>query len=103
MWLISALLQVAVANLTFTQNQHESLPKAKAKKLKLTSKEKTIIMCLGNGLASKQIAEHLNLATATVNVHRLNIKKKLGLKSATALMSFAHNHINFEVDHTFNE
>jgi hypothetical protein len=36
-WLISALLQVAVANLTFTQNQHESLLKAKAKKLKLTS------------------------------------------------------------------
>jgi DNA-binding NarL/FixJ family response regulator len=71
----------------------------KIKRIKLTSKEKTIIRYLGTGLASKQIAENLKLSQATVNVHRLNIKKKLGLKSAAALINFAHNHINFEIDH----
>lgn len=75
----------------------------KFKDIKLTSKEKTIIRYLGTGLASKQIAENLKLSQTTVNVHRLNIKKKLGLKSAAALINFAHNHINFEIDHAFDE
>lgn len=75
----------------------------KIKKITLTSKEKTIIRYLETGLASKQIAEKLKLSITTVNVHRLNIKKKLGLKSATALIYFAHNHINFEINHTFYE
>jgi len=75
----------------------------KIKKIKLTSKEKTIIRYLGTGLASKQIAEDLKLSQTTVNVHRLNIKKKLGLKSAAELINFAHNHINFEIDHALDE
>jgi DNA-binding NarL/FixJ family response regulator len=75
----------------------------KVKKIKLTSKEKTIIRYLATGLASKQIAEDLKLSQTTVNVHRLNIKKKLGLKSGAALINFAHNHINFEIDHAFDE
>ena len=75
----------------------------KIKRIKLTSKEKTIIRYLGTGLASKQIAEDLKISQTTVNVHRLNIKKKLGLKSAAALINFAHNHINFEIDHALDE
>ena len=71
----------------------------KIKKINLTRKEKTIINLLASGRASKQIAKTLELSEATINVHRLNIKKKLGLKSAAELVNFAHNHINFQIDH----
>ncbi len=55
----------------------------------LTDRELEILQHVGQGKGSQQIAEVLHLSVKTVESHRLHIKEKLGLKSATELVRFA--------------
>lgn len=48
----------------------------------LTSKEIQIADMIREGMSSKEIASFLNISTRTVEIHRTNIRKKLGLKGA---------------------
>lgn len=48
----------------------------------LTSKELQIADMIREGMSSKEIASFLNISTRTVEIHRTNIRKKLGLKGA---------------------
>jgi two-component system invasion response regulator UvrY len=54
----------------------------------LTSRELGIIEMIKTGLTSKMIGEKLAISTKTVEVHRYNILKKLGLSNTAALMSY---------------
>lgn len=47
---------------------------------KLTHTETNICMMIEDGLSSKEIAAHLNIAIDTVKTHRKNIRKKLRLQ-----------------------
>lgn len=61
-----------------------------AEKLKnLSDREIEIIKLIANELNSNEIAERLFLSPATVETHRHNILKKLGLKSSIGLVRFA--------------
>ena len=42
-------------------------------------------------LATKEIADRMNISVRTVEVHRHNILKKLQLKNTAALITFIHN------------
>jgi DNA-binding NarL/FixJ family response regulator len=53
---------------------------------KLSSRELQVFGLLGLGLGTREIASKLNLSRRTVNVHRENIKHKLGLKAAHSLV-----------------
>jgi len=53
---------------------------------KLSSRELQVFGLLGLGLGTREIAAKLNLSRRTVNVHRENIKHKLGLKAAHSLV-----------------
>lgn len=55
----------------------------------LTDREFEIFQLIGQGKATGEIARQLHLSVKTVEVHRGNIKKKLGLKSATDLLRYA--------------
>lgn len=55
----------------------------------LSDREMQIIKYIGRGLASSDIAQKLNVSIHTVNSHRKNILKKLGLKSPTELIIYA--------------
>ena len=44
----------------------------------LTGREAEILYAVGAGLTTKEIAEKFHLSARTVDVHRLNIKRKLG-------------------------
>ena len=44
---------------------------------------------IGQGKGTREVAEHLHLSVKTVEVHRANIKQKLGLKSGTDLVHYA--------------
>ncbi len=55
----------------------------------LTDREFEVFELVGAGKSTKAIADHLHLSGKTVEVHRLNIKRKLGLKTAGDLVSFA--------------
>lgn len=55
----------------------------------LTDRELEVFQLLGNGLGTREIAERLHLSVKTVEVHRANIKKKLNVDTANALVRFA--------------
>jgi DNA-binding NarL/FixJ family response regulator len=56
---------------------------------KLSDREFEVFQLIGQGLSTRAIAEHLHLSVKTVEVHRANIKEKLGLKGATELLRYA--------------
>lgn len=58
----------------------------------LTSKELEVIQYLKEGLPSKEIATKMNVATKTIEVHRHNIFKKLGVKNVVALVQMINQY-----------
>ncbi|PWA05521.1 LuxR C-terminal-related transcriptional regulator [Flavobacterium laiguense] len=56
--------------------------------IKMTSKEKEIIILLKDGETSKSIASKLNISLHTVNAHRRHILEKLQLKKTSELISY---------------
>lgn len=52
----------------------------------LTERELEIFRCLGEGLTTRKIAEKFNLSGRTVEVHRANIKRKLGCEDTAQLL-----------------
>ncbi|MDX1951191.1 MAG: response regulator transcription factor [Verrucomicrobiota bacterium] len=55
----------------------------------LTDREFEIFQLIGQGLTTKVMAEKLHVSVKTVEVHRVNIKEKLNLPTATDLIRFA--------------
>jgi DNA-binding NarL/FixJ family response regulator len=52
----------------------------------LTGREAEIFRALGEGLTSRKIAERFGLSERTVEVHRANIKRKLGCEDTAQLL-----------------
>lgn len=52
----------------------------------LTERELEIFRCLGEGLTTRKIAEKFGLSGRTVEVHRANIKRKLGCEDTAQLL-----------------
>jgi DNA-binding NarL/FixJ family response regulator len=55
----------------------------------LTSREQEVLRHIANGESNKQIARALDLSVRTVETHRLNIKRKLGIEGQAELIRFA--------------
>ena len=55
----------------------------------LSDREFEVFQLIGDGVGTRAISEQLHLSVKTVEVHRANIKGKLGLKTATELVRFA--------------
>jgi DNA-binding NarL/FixJ family response regulator len=55
----------------------------------LSIREKEVFRMIGRGLSSKQIAETLGLSIRTVDVHRANIKRKLGTRTTSEMLKYA--------------
>ncbi|MBN9408627.1 MAG: response regulator transcription factor [Burkholderiales bacterium] len=55
----------------------------------LTTREIEVLEKLGKGKTTKEIAYELELSSRTVDIHRANIKRKLGLRSAAELMAYS--------------
>ncbi len=55
----------------------------------LSNREREVLRLLTNGSRSPCIAAHLNICVATVEVHRRNIMRKLGLHTVAALTKYA--------------
>lgn len=56
---------------------------------KLSDREFEVFQLIGQGKGTGDIAAELHLSSKTVDVHRANIKAKLGLKDSTALVRHA--------------
>jgi FixJ family two-component response regulator len=57
--------------------------------VKLTEREKQIMLLVTSGLLNKQIAHELGISEVTVKVHRGNMMKKMGGKSLVDLVRMA--------------
>jgi DNA-binding NarL/FixJ family response regulator len=55
----------------------------------LTDRELHVLHLLGAGLSTREVASELRLSFKTIETHRENIKRKLGLQSAAALIHYA--------------
>jgi DNA-binding NarL/FixJ family response regulator len=55
----------------------------------LTVREREVTQLLAEGKSSKEVASLLNLSTKTVETHRTNIMRKLGLHSICDLVVYA--------------
>lgn len=62
-------------------------PALSAQHLRLTTREIEICNMIKNGFPNKEIAEEMSLALKTVETHRTNIRKKLGLQNAKINLS----------------
>ena len=58
----------------------------------LTSREQTILLELAQGQSNKDVAKTLNISVRTVETHRKNIKRKLGISSTAGLTRYAMEH-----------
>ena len=56
---------------------------------RLSNRELQVFNLIGQGLSTREIAEKLNLSVKTIESHRLTIKDKLNIDSATQLMRYA--------------
>lgn len=55
----------------------------------LTRREREILNLVAKGRTTLQIAEELGISKYTIDTHRKNIHKKLGIKSNTGLVNYA--------------
>jgi len=61
----------------------------------LTRREKEILQLISKGRTTIQIAQQLKLSRFTIDTHRKNIHKKLGIKSNTGLVNYTLKHLSF--------
>ena len=97
--LVKAIHQVAQGHFYFSpkfKGIHErwSAKEVKAEPTKLTRRERQILTLLARGKTSQQMATELNLSRFTIDTHRKNIHKKLGIKSNLTLMREAPRYLN---------
>ncbi len=58
----------------------------------LTGREQTILLELAQGRSNKEVAKSLDISVRTVETHRKNIKRKLGISSTAGLTRYAMEH-----------
>ncbi len=62
---------------------------AKADLRALTDREREVLILLARGLSTKEIATTLDIGTRTVETHRANVMRKLGVRSVALLTQVA--------------
>jgi two-component system NarL family response regulator len=58
----------------------------------LTNREQMILLQLAQGKSNKDVAQALDISVRTVETHRKNIKRKLGISSTAGLTRYALEH-----------
>ncbi|WP_320179564.1 response regulator transcription factor [Roseovarius pacificus] len=58
----------------------------------LTNREQTILLQIAQGKSNKEVAQTLDISVRTVETHRKNIKRKLGISSTAGLTRYAMEH-----------
>ncbi len=75
-----------------TGAQGSLTPKDGSVRETLTGREQTILLQLAQGQSNKEVALTLDISVRTVETHRKNIKRKLGISSTAGLTRYALEH-----------
>lgn len=82
--LVEAVRKAVQKNLDEVRTADESA-QVQAATEKLTDRELEVAQLVAEGLLNKQIADRLGISLPTVKMHRGNVTKKLGVRSAVAI------------------
>ena len=96
--LVNAIHSLVKGNYFFSKNLPKDIEdwfnKEYTKKdVTLTRREKEILTLITKGRTSLQMAKQLKLSKYTIDTHRKNIHKKLGIKTNTGLVNYALKHL----------
>ncbi|PKP79478.1 MAG: DNA-binding response regulator, partial [Alphaproteobacteria bacterium HGW-Alphaproteobacteria-2] len=58
----------------------------------LTGREQAVLLELAQGKSNKEVAVALDISVRTVETHRKNIRRKLGISSTAGLTRYALEH-----------
>lgn len=67
-------------------------PRTTDARAQLTSREQQILLELAQGKSNKDVGEALDISVRTVETHRKNIKRKLGISTTAGLTRYALEH-----------
>jgi two-component system NarL family response regulator len=67
-------------------------PEGDEQREQLTGREQTVLLQLAQGKSNKEVALALDISVRTVETHRKNIKRKLGISSTAGLTRYALEH-----------
>jgi len=87
--IITAIDTVMSGGIYYSAGLAKQLAKPLSPALLLTPREREVLQCIATGKSNKHIARAMNLSVRTVETHRLNIKRKLGIEGQADLIRFA--------------
>ena len=90
--IISAIAAVASGGTFLSPAVSKRLFRNQVPRPVLSMRESEILSGLAKGLSSKQLARDMDLSVRTVEAHRQNIKRKLGLAGQAELIKYAVEH-----------
>ena len=90
--IVLAIDTVMAGGIYYSAAVARQLARPAAQDNQLTSREQEVLRHIANGEPNKQIAKALDLSVRTVETHRLNIKRKLGIEGQAELIKFAVQH-----------
>ena len=64
----------------------------------LTRRERDVLRLIGEGATAKDIAQKLGISPKTAQVHRENVKEKLGLRTTAEMVRYAIKHKIIKLD-----
>ncbi|MCR6671974.1 response regulator transcription factor [Devosia ginsengisoli] len=93
--IISAIEAVAANGSYFSSGVTEALLEKGQKQsavVPLTTREQAVLLLLAQGGSNKDVAGELDISVRTVETHRKNIKKKLGIATTAGLTRYVIDH-----------
>lgn len=93
--IVAAIDAVAAGGTYFSSGVREALMERHSPSLQataLTTREQDVLLLIAQGLSNRDAALALEISERTVETHRKNIKKKLGIATTAGLIRYAISH-----------
>jgi DNA-binding NarL/FixJ family response regulator len=90
--IISAIDTVMSGGIYYSAGLAKQLARPLPPAMLLTAREREVLQRIATGKSNKHIAREMDLSVRTVETHRLNIKRKLGIEGQADLIRFALEH-----------
>ena len=87
--IVTAIDTVMSGGIYYSAGLSKQLSRPMAPAMLLTPRERDVLQRIATGKSNKHIARELDLSVRTVETHRLNIKRKLGIEGQADLIRFA--------------
>ncbi len=82
-------IRIVRGGTTFLSPSLTAAPATNTVPAPLTPREREVLSLIAEGLSSRDIGDRLSMGVRTVETHRTNLRRKLGLPSAAALVRYA--------------